>query len=70
MIRDLHSRAAESALTEYCLANRPTDVLTHALLTSVMELVSARSKLEIRVMFGGVQIVRNVLAKHRSNIDA
>lgn len=58
MIRDPHTRAAESALADYCLAHRPTDVLTHALLVAVMELVSERSGLTVRMVVGDAVITR------------
>jgi len=58
VIRDSLTSAAESALSEYCLANSPTTEKTHRLLTAVMELVNKRSGLDVRVVIGDVQIVR------------
>lgn len=58
MIRDPHTRAVDAALADYKLVHRPTDVLTHALLVAVMELVAMRSGLEVTMRVGDGLIIR------------
>ena len=58
MFLDAYARAAIKALYAFLAAAVPTDVLIYALLTAVMELVNKRSGLDVRVIFGDVQITR------------